>query len=144
MQLTDPASPAKDGAAGGSAHPEYGLGVVCGEGAVALIHIAALDIRYEPVHRSSGVTHISTPFYNMFRELFRSHRRSGSYGNVYTKLQADAEATSSALEKKLGDVTGEVAGVLQGKLNSEADFPAWRSHMLGVVPFSSKPISHSH
>ncbi|KAL1651104.1 hypothetical protein SLS61_005622 [Didymella pomorum] len=69
----------------------------------------------------------------MFRELFRSHRRSGSYGNVYTKLQADAEATSSALEKKLGDVTGEVAGVLQGKLNSEADFPAWRSHMLGLI-----------
>ena len=124
-------------------HSEYGLGVVCGEGAVALVHIAALDIRYEPVRRFSGATHISTPSYNMFRELFRSHRRSGSYGNAYTRLQAEAEATSSALEKKLGDVTGEVAGMLQGKLNSEAEFPAWRSHMLGVCP-SSKPISRSY
>lgn len=118
--------------------------MVCKEVAVTLAHIAALDIRYECVRRSSGVTHISTPSYNMLRELFRSHRRSGSYGNVYRKLQADAEATSSVLEKKLGEVTGEVAGVLQGKLNPEAEFLPWKSHMLGVSPFSSRSIRHSH
>jgi len=143
VQLTILAGPAKDSAAGGSAHTQHGLGVAHGERAFALVHIAVLDIRYEPVRRPSGVIHTSAPSYNMFRELFRSHRRSGSYGNVYTKLQADAEATSSALEKKLGEVTGEVAAALQGKLNSEAEFLPWRSHMLGVSPFS-RSIRHNH
>lgn len=104
----------------------------------------ALDITCEPKHRSSRVTHISTPLCNMFRELFRSHRRSGSYGNAYTKLQADAEATSIALEKRLGAVTGEVAGVLQGKLNSEAELRPWKSQVHGVRLLTFALIDRRH